>query len=71
MISSKECQEKSKQKPYIVNIEGNQVFSADYVFQMMNSLQRQIDRTKGGLLFLAGIYLISLATVLTAIALVR
>ncbi len=32
MIPPREYYENPKQKPYIINIEDNQVFSADYVF---------------------------------------
>ena len=44
MIPPREYHENPKQKPYIINIEDNQVFSADYVFQMMFYLRKQIDR---------------------------
>ena len=38
MIPPREYYENPKQKPYIINIEDNQVFSADYVFTCWNSL---------------------------------
>lgn len=54
MIPPREYYENPKQKPYIINIEDNQVFSADYVFQMMFYLRKQIDRMWRKVLLLAG-----------------
>ena len=70
MIPPREYYENPKQKPYIINIEDNQVFSADYVFQMMFYLRKQIDRMWRKVLFLAGIHLLVIVVGLTAIFLV-
>lgn len=50
-----------KQKPYVIDVNGNQVFSADYVFQQMQAQGRRIDRAK---------HIAELAALLAAIALV-
>lgn len=70
MIPPREYYENPKQKPYIINIEDNQVFSADYVFQMMFYLRKQIDRMWRKVLLLAGIHLLVIVVGLTAIFLV-
>lgn len=34
------------QKPYVIDIEGNQVFSADFVFEQMQAQGCRIDRAR-------------------------
>ena len=70
MIPPREYHENQKQKPYIINIEDNQVFSADYVFQMMSCLRERIDRMWRKVLLLAGIHLLVIVVGLTAIFLI-
>lgn len=33
-----------EQKPYVIDLNGDQVFSADYVFQQMQAQGQRIDR---------------------------
>ena len=70
MIPPREYHENQKQKPYIINIEDNQVFSADEVFQMMSCLRERIDRMWRKVLLLAGIHLLVIVVGLTAIFLI-
>ncbi len=35
-----------EKKPYVIDINGNQVFSADFVFQQMQAQSCRIDRSR-------------------------
>lgn len=50
-----------EQNPYVIDLNGNQVFSADYVFQQMQAQGRRIDRAK---------HIAEFAALLAAVALV-
>lgn len=50
-----------EQKPYVIDLNRNQAFSANYVFQQMQAQGRRIDRAR---------HIAELAALLAAVALV-
>lgn len=49
-----------EEKPYVIDVNGNQVFSADYVFQQMQAQGRRIDKAR---------HIAEMAALLAAVAL--
>ena len=58
----------TQKKPYVIDINGNKTFGADFIFEQMSAQGRRIDRAKSiavwALIFAVSAYVVALVALL-------